>query len=587
VRGASLDCPQAKPTATGLGCDRAELRVSDDTGPSEALPLAIELDWMSEQSRLLVRSRALPPANLWAFAAHHGSLPKVEFDGGGIDLELELASGVQGDRLRFGASLEGLSFSDAKGQNAGEKLAARATLDLARAGAGWAATAEVAVDAGQIYLHPVFVDAGVHPVSINAEGAIDSESGRLRLSRVHARHGRLMVIDAAIGVDPNGDLEMLDIDLPKSPLGPIYRSYLQPFVIGSVLDALQVDGEVTAHLAWRPSPDGWRLRLALAGVDAGDASGRFGLTGVHGDVEWRDQGRAVASRIAWDEGRLYRIPFGAGVIEGHLGGRQFRLEHALELPLLGGTLEVDDLRVDDIGRSDLGWQFRGRMHPLQLTRLTDVLGWPAFSGTLAGDIPLVRYADGVIRVDGGLDVKVFDGRVRIDDLIIRDPFGVIPELRANVDLERLSLDALTGTFSFGNIQGRLQGRIHGLTLKDWKPTAFDARFATPEDDDSRHRISQRAVSNLASLGGTGEVLSSTFLRIFDEFSYRRLGIACRLEHGVCEMDGVAAAQTGYYIVEGGGLPPRIDVLGFNRRVDWAVLVERLRQMVASEGPVIR
>ncbi|NCF80970.1 MAG: C4-dicarboxylate ABC transporter, partial [Proteobacteria bacterium] len=134
---------------------------------------------------------------------------------------------------------------------------------------------------------------------------------------------------------------------------------------------------------------------------------------------------------------------------------------------------------------------------------------------------------------------------------------------------------------------RLQGGVHGLILKDWEPTTFDARFFTPDDDDSRHRISQRAVENLASLGGAGAVLSSTFLRIFEEFSYRRLGISCRLNNGVCEMDGVAPAEGGYYIVEGGGLPPRIDVRGFNRRVDWEMLLSRLQLIVTSDGPVIR
>ncbi len=93
--------------------------------------------------------------------------------------------------------------------------------------------------------------------------------------------------------------------------------------------------------------------------------------------------------------------------------------------------------------------------------------------------------------------------------------------------------------------------------------------------------------NLASLGGAGAVLSSTFLRIFEEFSYRRLGISCRLSNGVCEMDGVAPAEGGYYIVEGGGLPPRIDVRGFNRRVDWEMLLSRLQLIVTSDGPVIR
>ena len=586
LKGVSVDCPIAEPTASGLACARAELRLSDDDGRSEAFPLAIELDWKSDSPRLKVRAEALSPASLWAFVARDESLPALDVDGA-IDIELELAGGAQGDRLRLAASVHRLSFSDSGGLNAGENLGARAALELTRAGSDWRVRADAVLDAGQMYLHPVFVDASAHPLGADAEGRLDAATGALALSRVRLRHDTVAAVDGSIDVGSDGDLVALDLELANSPIAPVYRSYLQPFVIGSVLDDLSVDGEASALVTWRAPPEGWRARVAIARVDVGDVGGRFGLSGVRGRLVWHQQGEAEPSRIDWDGGRIYRIAFGAGGLAGRASGRRFRLQERLEVPFLGGALEVDDLRVDAIGRPDLGWQLSARVQPVSLEKLTEALAWPTFSGTLAGDIPLVRYSGGVIGVDGGLDVRVFDGRVRIDDLTIRDAFGVLPELRADVDLENLSLDALTGTFSFGNIQGRLEGRIHGLTLKDWKPTAFDARFATPDDDDSRHRISQRAVSNLASLGGAGEVLSSTFLRIFDEFSYRRLGIACRLENGVCEMDGIAPAEHGYYIVEGGGLPPRIDVLGFNRRVDWEVLLGRLRRMVAGEAPVIR
>ena len=81
--------------------------------------------------------------------------------------------------------------------------------------------------------------------------------------------------------------------------------------------------------------------------------------------------------------------------------------------------------------------------------------------------------------------------------------------------------------------------------------SFDAAFATPDDDTSRHRISQNAVDNLARIGGGSGALSSTFLRFLDEFSYHRLGLSCRLRNGVCEMGGVESSERGYYIVKGG------------------------------------
>jgi hypothetical protein len=214
--------------------------------------------------------------------------------------------------------------------------------------------------------------------------------------------------------------------------------------------------------------------------------------------------------------------------------------------------------------------------PVSLAELSNRLAWPAFSGSLSGVIPSVRYAGGNITVDGTLSMQAFDGTVLISDLKLSQPFGVVPRATADINASNLSLDALTRTFSFGNIQGRLDGRVDNLVLENWQPAEFDAKFATPEGDTSRHRISQRAVENLASLGGAGRVLSSTVLRFFESFSYDRLGISCRLRNGICEMGGIESAERGYYIVKGGGLPPRIDVLGFNDRVDWNKLVARLK-----------
>ncbi len=587
LRALSVDCPRADVTATGLACTGAELKLSDDGGGIERLPLAMRLERKADHWRLRVAAEALDPASMWTLAARLGLAPGLEITRGRLAVTLELETGRKGRRLRLDAALSGASFSDAAGLNAGEDLDARLELRAARAESGWQTSAELSLDTGQVYLDPVFVDARNAPVTVSAAGDIEPESGRLRLSSVRLRHRGVASVDGELVVTTGGALEALALRLARAPLAPLYRTYLQPFAVGSVLDALTVDGVGEARLEWRPAPEGWRAWLKLDDVNIADQDGRYSVAGVQGDVEWSEGSRPDITTLRWSGGQFYRIDYGAGVLRGRVSGRQFELEAPVEVPLLEGAVTVNALRVNDIGTRELGWQFRGNVRPMSLRALTGALAWPPFGGTLAGDIPLVSYTRGVISVDGSLDIAVFGGAVRVRQLSISNPFGVIPELRADVDVEGLSLDALTSTFSFGNIQGRLQGRIHGLILKDWKPTAFDARFATPEDDDSRHRISQRAVENLASLGGAGAVLSSTFLRIFDEFSYRRLGIGCRLANGVCDMDGVAPAEQGYYIVEGGGLPPRIDVLGFNRRVDWEVLLGRLRQIVTTNGPVIR
>ena len=227
------------------------------------------------------------------------------------------------------------------------------------------------------------------------------------------------------------------------------------------------------------------------------------------------------------------------------------------------------------------------LRPTSMAALTNALGWPEMSGTLSGRIPELRWRANTLSVAGDMTIELFDGTVRIAGLSVAHPLAIAPELRADIIARDLSLNQMSETFSFGRIEGRVDADVLGLVMQGWRPIAFDAYLRTPQGDRSRHRISQRAVDNLARLGGTQAVLSSTLLRFFESFSYRRLGLGCRLAAGVCTMRGVQPTQGGYYIVEGGGLPPRVDVIGFNSKVDFDTLLERLRSLRNVEDAVIR
>src|SRR3546814_4767956 len=75
----------------------------------------------------------------------------------------------------------------------------------------------------------------------------------------------------------------------------------------------------------------------------------------------------------------------------------------------------------------------------------------------------------------------------------------------------------------------------------------------------------------ASFAGS---LQARLIGLFDDFGYSRIGISCRLANQVCAMGGLHSSGDGFTIVEGAGIP-RLDVVGFNRNVDWPTLVERL------------
>ena len=173
---------------------------------------------------------------------------------------------------------------------------------------------------------------------------------------------------------------------------------------------------------------------------------------------------------------------------------------------------------------------------------------------------------------------MFGGKITGSNIRLQDPLGNFPQLFADVRARDLDLGLVTNTFEVGSITGKLEADVLGLQLFGWSPVAFNARLATPKGDKSRHRISAKAVSSLSNVGGGGggvvQALQSGVLKFFDEYSYDRLGIACRLRDDVCEMSGIEPAGVGYYIVKGAGIP-RIDIVGNSGRVRWSQLLSSI------------
>ena len=258
----------------------------------------------------------------------------------------------------------------------------------------------------------------------------------------------------------------------------------------------------------------------------------------------------------------------------------------MTIPVFDGGLAIDTLRVRHAGTDEMYVRFDAAIRPISVARLSRAFGWPEFQGTLEGDIPGLQLRDGVVTLDGAFEARIFDGRVAVRELSLREPLGKYPRLFANIGIEGLDLELVTRTFEFGSITGRMSGYISDLEMFDWMPEAFDAFLYSPPDDRSKHRISQRAVKNLTSIGGgsgggVAAALQGGFLRFFDDFGYDRLGLSCRLANDVCVMGGVMPAPGGYYIVKGAGLP-RINVIGSQTRVAWTTLVRQLGAVMESE-----
>jgi hypothetical protein len=451
----------------------------------------------------------------------------------------------------------------------------------------------VKLNRGELLTPACYLDATAHPLGVEGSLSLDRDFEILTLQQVRAHLEGLLDLQLAGDLRLSGERPLQRLRLATLPLktGDLYREMLQPVFAGTPWGSFEMAGEIDLSLDLQG--DVLSLELGLKDFNLDDAASdgverRLGLYDVNGRIRWNRGGEARTSRLTWQAGHLLEhIDIGPAQVEFQAGDEGFNLIRQARIPVLDGTLVVDKLEVAALGKPAQKLRFDGFIEPISMGSLGTALGWPPLSGKLSGMIPGLTYEKGLLSIDGILAMRIFDGDILIKHLKSRDLFGIYPQLSADVELHDLDLESLTHTFSFGRITGRLDGYVRDLNLEDWSPVAFDARFYTPEGDNSRHRISQRAVDNISNLGGAGlsGSLARSFMRFFKEFSYKRIGIGCRLRKGVCDMRGAGEARQGYYLVEGSGIP-RIDIIGYNTTADWSRLVEQLKQITATGEAVV-
>ncbi|HSC08412.1 MAG TPA: hypothetical protein VLD59_16425 [Steroidobacteraceae bacterium] len=558
--------------------------------------------WLESGWTLAAKTEGLALASLRELMKPWFALPDDLTVEGKASLDVTLHGADTIATAQVGGTLNDVTANNAAGTLATDKLNVILDTELKADGADWIIRAKIAARSGQAYSDPIFLDFAQQPATATVAGRWIPEPGILQLSELKVGQKDTVMATLAGELDFGGEmlLRKLHVDLERLEFPVAFTSLMLPFLLDTELKDLKMEGHVSGVVEMEAGlPAAFALELHEVNATGNVASFRA----LDGQVNWLSSARrdapggaasrlgAAPSRLEWQGGALYGISTGATRIHFVTAGADFRLLEPTELPILDGGLAIEELSVRELGEPQMSVRFAGELKPISVTLLSRAFGWPEFAGTIAGRIPQVSLEEDVLSLGGDLDAEVFGGQVKVNALKLQNPLGDYPQLSANITMRNLDLEAVTGTFSFGKITGRLNADIRDLELFQWAPIKFDARLYTPPGDKSRHLISQRAVNNLSNIGGGGggvtAALSSGFLRFFEDFRYDRLGLSCRLENEICLMDGIERQQgESYYIVKGSGLP-RIDIIGNARRVSWNRLVSQLTAIQASGGPVVQ
>ncbi len=613
LRNVQLECTNVSIREPKIACQEGTLTA--DGGPTKSFSLKVSGDYDTERRAVTARGSELAvaggqaqlsgelDAKGWALEARADMLDvtqvrtlvlpwfkapeNLQFTG---HVQFAGQASNRGDGLLMAADVTTSDFnlSNDTGTVIAENVTAALHTTTTRTAAGLDLQARLEGTRGQALAGPVLLDLNSNALALEARGQLNGQT--LNFSDITLTQKNLSQArgQARVQLDDAPRVVLAHVDLANLQFPAAYTSYLQIALAsmgqltttGSVHGSIDInDNEVT------------QLALYVSGMNVQDVKDQFAMSGIAADLHWsRDENIQVTpSTVSWNDASGYGLSGGASRVEFRAHGASFELTKAARLPVFDGAVLVNRLDARKLGTPDLELDFDAAIEPISMRRLSKAFGWPELNGQLSGTIPGLSYRNRVLTVDGDIAASVFDGSVVARGLKLENPLGPWPRLHADVTARRLDLSLVTSTFEVGSITGRLDADILGLELFNWSPVEFDARLYSTPDDPSKKMISAKAVGSISTVAGGGagvvQQLQSGVLKLFDDYRYERLGIACRLENDVCTMSGIEPARTGFYIVKGRGVP-RIDVIGNQGQVAWPQLVSQLASGVRS-GPVIR
>jgi len=558
--------------------------VETDSGPE------VRLDWRN-QSLVNVPFRGLLPAQLdWVKAGKNSAVLKVELGTVKADDASSKTSRSAGSRpaikVHYDLKLQDVSLDSPEGRFAAEGLNLQA-LGTWKFGSTQKIDIDAKFLAGEVLADSFYTAFGPQVLSLNAQLELTGDQLKVKALKLSDDGSIVLQASASLNLqDPIKTLRYRVKDLHMQ-FPAAYERYLEPVLASATLDQLSVVGgfQWTGSGEGSDFPNGTLVFDELSVVD--QRRGRFAFTGMSAQVQvGASQG---LSEFSWRGLLLGRINLGAGKIDLKTAPGLFELAQPLNLHVLGGKFVVDEfsLQLPAAGTdAEPVVNFNAGLNAMDMEQLTAALGWPTFAGKISGQIPGASFNQGVLTVDGLLSFEAFDGRIQLSQLRVERLFGVLPSLAADLEIQDLDLQLLTSAFEFGRIAGRLDGYVRDLRMLDWSPVSFDAWIGTPARQADSKQISRQAVNSLTSIGGGGATaaLTGPLMRMFSNFSYRRLGMGCKLENYVCSIRGLQDEDNSAVIMEGSGVP-KLMIKVFNRQMDFPQLMANLS--TASSGEDIR
>jgi hypothetical protein len=422
---------------------------------------------------------------------------------------------------------------------------------------------------GESLLKDMYVLFDKFPIEMASNSVFD-KSFELEKSQVSLTATKAISLDVMI---KDESFENLLIDFQINDLNHLYKGFLSSYVEIKGIDDLLISGQSKGQVLVEDAKI-TQASINLIETNVDIQSKKIKLNNFVADINWQIDGEWLSTKLLWDKMSLAGMPIKKSEMNLKSLGQQLKVQNNTILPLFDGSILINELWLQDLFSPEISIDFDGELKPISIALITKKMGWPKMNGVISGKIPGMKKKGQSIKFDGFLDLKIFDGTMQVSDLAIERLFGIAPVIAADINFQNLNLQQITSTFDFGEITGLVAGYVKGLRITNWKADRLDAYVHSIKTKGVKQTISQRAIDNISSIGGIQGALSRTFLRFFDYFNYKKIGIGCKLRSSICEMSGLNQVNESYQLIEGKGLPS-INILGYRRFIDWELFLDRL------------
>jgi hypothetical protein len=254
------------------------------------------------------------------------------------------------------------------------------------------------------------------------------------------------------------------------------------------------------------------------------------------------------------------------------------------MPIFGGSFRLKDINYNNIFSSKRNLLLSIQIDNIDLDKISSVLNIPRVSGSLSGFIPKVSFIENSLLTEGEIILELFGGEMRVSDLSINNVFSPIASLKSSIELKEIDLGKLTNTFKFGHISGIMQGYLKNLVITNGQAESFESSIETVKRKDVGQWISVEALKKISILGSgsSASILNSGIYEFFKKYRYKKIGFKGSLRNDNFLLLGFEAEGNKQYLVKGGLLPPKVDVINYTQNISFQEMLKRLKRIKQME-----